>query len=64
MRGALDAHDTTAKMSQGVGFENILNATELLLWDTDRFKQRAGAEILAGITRGVLILYLNDVEYG
>ena len=51
-------------MSQGVGFENILNATELLLWDTDRFKQRAGAEILAGITRGVLILYLNDVEYG
>lgn len=41
-----------AKMSQGVGFENILNATELLLWDTDRFKQRAGAEMLAGITRG------------
>jgi proteasome activator subunit 4 len=41
-----------AKMSQGVGFENILNATELLVWDTDRFKQRAGAEMLAGITRG------------
>ncbi|KAH9081608.1 hypothetical protein EDB83DRAFT_2512470 [Lactarius deliciosus] len=41
-----------AKMSQGVGFENILNATELLLWDTDRFKQRAGAEMLAGLTRG------------
>jgi proteasome activator subunit 4 len=41
-----------AKMSQGVGFENILNTTELLLWDTDRFKQRAGAEMLAGITRG------------
>ncbi|KAF8274047.1 hypothetical protein EI94DRAFT_1714621 [Lactarius quietus] len=41
-----------AKMSQGVGFEKILNATELLLWDTDRFKQRAGAEMLAGTTRG------------
>jgi len=51
-------------MSQGAGFENILNTTELLLWDTDRFKQRAGAEVLAGITRGMLILALNSVEYG
>ncbi len=51
-------------MSQGVGFEKILNATELLLWDTDRFKQRAGAEMLAGITRGRLITALNNVEYG
>lgn len=39
-------------MSQGVGFENILKAAEQLLWDADRFKQRAGAEVLAGITRG------------
>ena len=57
MSAALEAHYSAAKMSQGVGFENILNVTELLLWDTDRFKQRAGAEMLAGITRGVLILY-------
>ena len=64
MRVVLDAHYNTAKMSQGVGFEKILNATELLLWDTDRFKQRAGAEMLAGITRGRLITALNNVEYG
>ncbi|KAI0296143.1 hypothetical protein BC826DRAFT_1005479 [Russula brevipes] len=43
---------TIAKMFQGVGFESILNSAEQLLWDTDRFKQRAGAEVLAGITRG------------
>jgi proteasome activator subunit 4 len=43
---------TIAKMSQGAGFENILNSAVQLLWDTDRFKQRAGAEMLAGVTRG------------
>src|SRR6266702_3496382 len=37
---------------------------ELLLLDTDRFKQRGGAEMLAGITRGRLITALNNVEYG
>jgi len=45
-------------MSQGVGFENILISAEQLLWDTDRFKQRAGAEMLAGVTRGIAILAL------
>jgi proteasome activator subunit 4 len=40
-------------MSQGERFENILRAAEPLLWDADRFKQRAGAEVLAGITRGM-----------
>jgi hypothetical protein len=43
-------------MSQGVGFENVLGSAEELLWDADRFKQRAAAEVLAGITRGVLDL--------
>jgi hypothetical protein len=43
-------------MSQGEGFENILNSAEQLLWDVDRFKQRAAAEVLAGITRGMLAL--------
>ncbi|KAI9462941.1 hypothetical protein F5148DRAFT_1212253 [Russula earlei] len=43
---------TIAKMSQGAGFENILIYAEKLLWDVDRFKQRAGAEVLAGVTRG------------
>ena len=45
-------------MSQGAGFENILNSAEQLLWDTDRFKQRAGAEMLAGVTRGIVTLAL------
>jgi len=40
-------------MSQGESFENILNSAEQLLWDADRFKQRAAAEVLAGITRGM-----------
>jgi hypothetical protein len=40
-------------MFQGVGFENILKTAEQLLWDGDRFRQRAGAEVLAGITRGM-----------
>lgn len=47
-----------AKMFQGSGFENILNSAEQLLWDTDRFKQRAGAEMLAGVTRGMATLAL------
>jgi proteasome activator subunit 4 len=51
-------------MSQGAGFENILNSAEQLLWDTDRFKQRAGAELLAGVTRGIATLALIKVKYG
>ena len=51
-------------MSQGVGFENILNSVEELLWDADRFKQRAGAEVLAGITRGMTTVTLIKFEYG
>jgi proteasome activator subunit 4 len=53
---------TIAKMSQGVGFENMLNSAEQLLWDADRFKQRAGAEMLAGITRGIATFALIKVE--
>lgn len=53
-----------AKMSQGVGFENMLNPAEQLLWDADRFKQRAGAEMLAGITRGMATLALIKFECG
>jgi proteasome activator subunit 4 len=54
----------TAKISQGVGFENILNSVEELLWDADRYKQRAAAEVLAGITRGMPACALNNMEYG
>ena len=53
---------SAAKMSQGVGFENILNSVEPLLWDADRFKQRAGAEMLAGITRGMTTVALIKFE--
>jgi hypothetical protein len=51
-------------MSQGAGFENILNSAVQLLWDTDRFKQRAGAEMLAGVTRGIATLALIKFKYG
>jgi hypothetical protein len=51
-------------MSQGAGLENILNSAEQLLWDTDRFKQRAGAEMLAGVTRGIVTLVLVKFKYG
>ena len=51
-------------MSQGVGFENILNSVEEPLWDADRFKQRAGAEMLAGITRGMTTVTLIKSECG
>ena len=50
-------------MSQGAGFENILNSAEQLLWDTDRFKQRAGAEMLAGVTRGIATLALIKLSW-
>jgi hypothetical protein len=49
-------------MSQGIGFENILNSAEQLLWDADRFKQRAAAEVLTGITRGMPALALNNLD--
>lgn len=51
-------------MSQGAGFEDILNSAEQLLWDTDRFKQRAGAEMLAGVTRGIVTLVLVKFKHG
>ena len=42
----------------------MLNPAEQLLWDADRFKQRAGAEMLAGITRGMATLALIKFECG
>ncbi|KAA1468528.1 hypothetical protein DENSPDRAFT_833844 [Dentipellis sp. KUC8613] len=41
-----------AKIYQGAEVERILSETDPLLWDADRFKQRAGAEVIAGLTRG------------
>ncbi|KAI0322307.1 hypothetical protein OF83DRAFT_1161297 [Amylostereum chailletii] len=41
-----------AKILQGSGIENILAFLEPLLTDQDRFKQRAAAEVLAGLSRG------------
>lgn len=32
--------------------DGVLDAIEPLLWDTDKYKQRAGAEIWAGFMRG------------
>ncbi len=35
------------------GLDKILEAIDPLLFDSEKFKQRAGAEILAGIMRGL-----------
>ncbi|OCH96671.1 ARM repeat-containing protein [Obba rivulosa] len=41
-----------AKMFEAQKIETMTNVIETMLADSDRFKQRAGAEILAGILRG------------
>ncbi|ETW87560.1 hypothetical protein HETIRDRAFT_469691 [Heterobasidion irregulare TC 32-1] len=43
---------TIAKTFQGDGLDKILSTIDPLLWETDRFKQRAGAEVLSGLLRG------------
>ena len=45
-----------AKVFEGRGLDNCLATIEPLLSDSDNFKQRAGAELLAGVIRGKLIL--------
>jgi hypothetical protein len=40
--------------------EGILGAIDPLLSDADKFKQRAGAEILSGVLRGVFFFFLNS----
>jgi hypothetical protein len=39
-------------MFEDEGVEDLLIVVDLLLSDSDRFKQRAGAEFLAGLLRG------------
>ena len=46
-----------AKMYQGTELDQMLTSVELLIWDDDRFKQRAGAEVLAGLVHGMPVLY-------
>ena len=45
-----------AKMYQGTELDQMLTGAESLIWDDDRFKQRAGAEVLAGLLHGMLVL--------
>ena len=42
----------TAKMFGDEGLDEIFLIIEPLLIDSDKYKQRAGAEILSGILRG------------
>lgn len=44
-----------AKMLEHEGLDDIIAAIDPLLSDTDKYKQRAGAEILGGILRGLCI---------
>jgi proteasome activator subunit 4 len=41
-------------MLEHEGLDDILAAIDPLLSDSDKFKQRGGAEILAGVLRGLL----------
>jgi len=43
---------STAKMFGDEGLDEILLVIEPLLFDSDKYRQRAGAEILSGILRG------------
>ncbi|KAI0067754.1 hypothetical protein BV25DRAFT_1834775 [Artomyces pyxidatus] len=43
---------TLAKMFHGAELDTLLATTDPLLLDSDRFKQRAGAEVIAGLSRG------------
>ena len=42
----------TAKFFGDEGLDNFLKVIDSLLFESDKFKQRAGAEILSGIMRG------------
>jgi hypothetical protein len=41
-----------AKMLVRYDLNGVLDTIEPLLWDTDKYKQRAGAEVWAGFMRG------------
>lgn len=53
-------------MQEREGLDDILAAIDPLLSDSDKFKQRGGAEILAGVLRGAwircasLVIGIND----
>ena len=47
-----DSKKSTAKMFGDDGLNEIILVIEPLLVDSDKYKQRAGAEILSGILRG------------
>ena len=42
----------SAKIFWDEGIDKILEVVDPLLFDADKYKQRAGAEILAGVLRG------------
>ena len=53
-------------MFEGEKLDELLNVVDLLVRDTDKFKQRAAAEFLAGLLRGgphnlyaLIIFHLN-----
>ncbi len=45
---------STAKMFENEKLQAILDTIDPLLADGDRYKQRSGAELLAGLSRGML----------
>jgi len=49
--------DDSAKMFEDRHLDTILNSIDPLLIDADRFKQRAGSEVLVGLLRGMDLVY-------
>ena len=47
----------SAKTFEDRHLDTILNSIDPLLTDADRFKQRAGAEVLVGLLRGMGPVY-------
>lgn len=43
-----------AKMFEGKKLDEFLSVIDTLLWEPDKYKQRAAAEFLAGLLRGKL----------
>ena len=48
----MDAEGAIAKMFEHEKLQAILDTIDPLLADSDRYKQRSGAELLAGLSRG------------
>lgn len=50
-------------MFQGEALDEILEVMEPLIFDTDKYKQRAGGEIFSGLIRGLFLFYQDPYRF-